>query len=82
LDGLLGVIRGYFGLKKVFLKDTLRDLCEGKTERIWLVNMNEEGTLFLNLGRKMGAKVANESLEENHVTWKHDIFSYSSFYEI
>ena len=44
--------------------------------------MNEEGTLFLNLGRKMGARVANESLEENHVTWKHDIFSYSSFYEI
>jgi len=44
--------------------------------------MNKESTLFLNLGRKMCAKEANESLEENRMPWKHDIFSYSTFFEI
>ncbi len=43
--------------------------------------MNEDGTQFLNRGKKMCKKVAHESLEENCVTWKYDIFSSPSFIE-
>jgi len=61
-DDLLEVIRGYFGLKEVFLKDIFGDLCNGKTKRICLVNMNEGGILFLNLGGNVDKASQGDSL--------------------
>ena len=46
----------------MFLKDIFGDLCNGKTERICLVNMNEGGILFLNLGGNVDKANQGDSL--------------------